>query len=72
MKESKQAEKEQKVIAQAEHTFRGYEKTLEGMKCEVIIAFKEGKYVLDFVTGFEHIHAEVNHKGNCKMQLLAN
>ena len=37
-----------------------------------MLAFKEGRYVLDFVTGFEHVHAEVDRKGNCEMQLLAN
>lgn len=72
MKEATQEANEQKVIAQAEHTFKGYEKNLEGMNCEVMLAFKEGRYVLDFVTGFEHIHAEVDRKGNCEMQLLVN
>ena len=72
MKEATQEAKEQKVIAQAEHIFIGYEKILEGMNCEVMVVFKEGRYVLDFITGFEHVHAEVNRKGDCKMQLLAN
>lgn len=72
MKEAAQEANEQKVIAQAEHTFKCYEKNLEGMNCEVMLAFKEGRYVLDFVTRFEHVHAEVDRKGNCEMQLLAN
>lgn len=72
MKEATQEAKEQKVIAQAEHIFIGYEKILEGMNCEVMVVFKESRYVLDFITGFEHVHAEVNRKGDCKMQLLAN
>lgn len=41
------------------------------MNCEVVITFREGKYVLDFVAGFEHVHAEVNRKGTCEMELLA-
>lgn len=72
MKEATQEAKEQKVIAQAERIFKTCEKVLEGMNCEVVIAFREGRYVLDFITGFEHGHAEANRKGNCKMELLAN
>lgn len=42
------------------------------MNCEIVIAFTESGYVLDFITGFEHVYAEVNRKGNCKTQLITN
>lgn len=72
MKGSTQEAKEKKVITQAEHTFKDYENILEAMNCEVAVRFRDGRYVLDFVTGFENVHAEVNHKGNCEIQLLVN
>ena len=72
MREATQEAKEQKGITQAEHILKTCEKVLEGMNCEVVITFREGKYVLDFITGFEHVHAEVNRKGDYEMELLAN
>lgn len=72
MKEATQEAKEQRVITQAARAFKAYEKVLEGMNCENVIAFREGRYVLDFTTGFEHVYAEVNRKGNYKIQLLTN
>lgn len=71
MGETKQEAKEQMIIAQAEHLFKSYEEALETMNCEVVISFREGCYILDFVTGFVNVRAEVNRKGACEMQLLA-
>ena len=62
MKEAMQEANEQKVIAQAEHTFKCYEKNIEGMNCEVMLAFKEGRYVLDFVTRLDHVHSDLDRK----------
>lgn len=65
-----QAAKEQKIIAQAETVLEAYENVLSVMNCEVLINFKEGSYVLDFITGFERIHAEVNRQGGCEIQIF--
>lgn len=70
MKESKQAAKEKKIITQAEATLKAYKNYLSAMNCEVLISCRDDKYVLDFITGFEQIHAEVDSKGNCEMQIL--
>lgn len=72
MKEATQEAKEQKVIMQAERTFKAYENDLEGMNCVVVISFRESRYILDSVTDFEYVYAEVNRKGNCEMQILTN
>ena len=70
MKTSTQEAKERKVILQAERCFTSYEDVLYRMNCEVVISLRENRYILDFVTGFERIHAEVDGKGNCEMKIF--
>ena len=60
MKEATQEAKEQRVITQAAHAFKAYKKVLEGMNCEIMIPFREGRYVLDFILGFEHVYTKRN------------
>ena len=70
MKENSQISKEQKIIMQSENVLKEYKSILCDMNCEVYISFKENKFVLDFITGFERIHAEVDKKGNCELCVI--
>lgn len=44
------------------------------MNCEVVICFREGRYVLDFITGFEHARARgesqrgIRNSDSCKLK----
>lgn len=71
MKEKAQETKEQRIIQQAEKSLKGYRKVLEKMNCEVVISSRNNRYNLDFLTGFERIHAEVDIKGNCDISVIA-
>ena len=70
MRESVQEKKEKKIITQVESVLKAYKNVLSTMNSEVMIHFRQGMYVLDLMTGFERIHAEVNQNGNCVMQVL--
>ena len=70
MRESAQEKKEKKIITQVENVLKAYKKVLSTMTSEVMIHFRQDMYVLDFITGFERIHAEVDPKGYCVMQVL--
>ena len=60
MKDAVQEVKEQKVIEQAKSIFKVYEGSLEGMNCAIVTAFIENRYIIDFVTEFEHLRVEVD------------
>lgn len=70
MKEAKQESKEQQIIAQAELLLKESKEVLSLMNCEVLISFRDHKYILDFITGFEQICVEVDSQGECKMQMF--
>ncbi len=69
LKDSAQEKKEKRIIGQAEKILKGYKRILSAMNCEVMIRFEEDKCVLDFLTGFEAIHAEVDQNGICEMEI---
>lgn len=71
MKETTQEAKEKKVIVQAEKVLKDYESILGVMRCEIVIALRNNKYLLDFFTGFERVHVEVDVRGNCEIEILA-
>ena len=37
------------------------------MNCESKIYHQNGRYLIEFLTGFERVHAEVDWKGKCKI-----
>ena len=69
MKQAAQEKKENKIIALADKILKDYDNILRVMNCEVMIEFKNNKYFLEFITGFERVHAEVDSKGNCEMEI---
>lgn len=70
MKEKKQEHKEQVMINQADICFKNYVETFSGMNCESVITYADGRYFIDFFTGFEHVHAEVDAKGKCEIEVI--
>ena len=51
------------IIAHADRMLRQYEDILAVMNCESKICVKSGRYLIDFLTGFERVHAEVDQAG---------
>ena len=65
----KQEHMEAGIIAKAERALKPYEQVLAVMNCESRIYFRDGKYCIDFLTGFEHVHAEVDKAGRCEIRV---
>lgn len=71
MREQTQEKKEFRVIRQAEEILKNYAPAFGQMNCEVVIAHSDDKYRLDFVTGFEEVHAEIDTNGSCELEVAA-
>ena len=71
MREQTQEKKEFRIIRQAEEILKNYAPAFEQMNCEVVIAHSDDKYRLDFITGFEEVHAEVDINGSCELEVAA-
>ena len=69
-KMNKQEMMEACIIAQAGKILKRYEDILSVMNCESRIRVKNGKYLIDFLTGFERVHAEVDQRGKCEIWLV--
>ena len=69
MSEKAQETKERIMISEADRELRVVEDDLAVMNCESVIRFVDGKYVLDFFTGFESVHVEVDVKGKCSIEI---
>lgn len=69
MREQTQEKKEFRIIRQAEEILKNYAPAFEQMNCEVVIAHSDDKYRLDFITGFEEVHAEVDINGSCELEV---
>ena len=67
---NKQEMMEACIIAQAGKILKRYEDILSVMNCESRIRVKSGKYLIDFLTGFERVHAEVDQRGKCEIWLV--
>lgn len=70
MSVKKQELVEEKTIARVDKALRNYTNDLALMNCESTIRFRDKKYVLEFVTGFERIIAEVDKKGNLNIIVI--
>ena len=70
MSVKKQELVEEKTIARVDKALRNYTSDLALMNCESTIRFRDKKYVLEFVTGFERIIAEVDKKGNLNIIVI--
>ena len=55
---------EEKIISRVDKALRNYASELALMNCESTIRFRDKKYILEFITGFERIIAEVDKRGN--------
>lgn len=51
------------IIAQADRVLKKYEDNLAVMNCESRICVSGGRYIINFLTGFERVHAEVDQRG---------
>ena len=52
------------IIAQADRVLKKYEDDLAVMNCESRICVSDGRYIINFLTGFERVHAEVDQRGS--------
>ena len=66
-----QESKEQQVIREAEKIFKEEANLLCMMNCEVVIRRSGEIYQMDFLTGFEQVHAEIDRKGKFTIVLNA-
>lgn len=66
----KQEMMEADVIVQADKSLKQYEDILALMNCESKIYYQNGRYMIEFLTGFERVHAEVDRKGRCKIWVV--
>ena len=68
--EKKQETMEENVILQAGKVLKQYEEILALMNCESRICIRNGRYHIDFLTGFEKVHAEVDRRGRCEISVI--
>lgn len=72
MSEKLQESKERQVIREAEKIFKEDADLLHMMNCEVVIRKSGETYLLDFLTGFEQVHTEIDRKGKFTLVLQSN
>ena len=58
------------IIAQAGKILKRYEDILSVMNCESKIRVENGRYLIDFLTGFEHVHTEVDQRGKSEIWVV--
>ena len=67
---NKQEMMEACIIAQAGKVLKRYEDILSVMNCESKIRVENGRYLIDFLTGFEHVHTEVDQRGKSEIWVV--
>ena len=67
---NKQEMMEACIIAQAGKVLKIYEDILSVMNCESKIRVENGRYLIDFLTGFEHVHTEVDQRGKSEIWVV--
>ena len=67
---NKQEMMEACIIAQAGKVLKRYEDILSVMNCESKIRVENGRYLIDFLTGFEHVHTEVDQRSKSEIWVV--
>lgn len=70
MNRNTQETREKQVISAAENALGSIVCDLSDIQCEAYIVSRGDRFYLDFLTGFEEVHVEVDPKGGYIIELL--